>query len=338
MGSRDTDAAQVIVEFLDRSGLIPPGQTPHFEPLGGGVSSDIWLVRAGQAAFCVKKALPRLRVAADWQAPVERNATEVAWMKAVAAFMPEAVPEVLAADAHIAAFAMEYLPPGSHEQWKHQLLSGVVAPETAVLVGKRLARMHSVFATSATAARTFATDATFHSLRIEPYLLATARAHPDLAPILEDLADVTARTKISVVHGDVSPKNILVGPEGPVFLDAECAWFGDPAFDLAFCLNHLLLKTLCVPSVKADLLSAFDALSRAYLDRVDWEPAEALERRAARLLPGLLLARIDGKSPVEYLDDEVSKQTVRGAARALLTDLPGRLEDVQRVWNQASKK
>lgn len=320
-----------IVDFIDRSGLVPRGETPRFEPLAGGVSSDIWIVRAGRTTFCVKRALPRLRVAAEWNAPIERNATEVAWMTAVTGFMREAVPEVLAADAQLGVFAMEYFPPRSYELWKAQLHRGVVAPGTAALVGTRLACIHAAFAKSQTAASEFATDGAFHSLRIEPYLLATARAHPDVAAILEDLADVTARTKVSVVHGDVSPKNILLGPAGPVFIDAECAWFGDPAFDLAFCLNHLLLKTLWVPSVGTELLTAFEALSRAYLDGVDWEPAQSLERRAARLLPGLLLARIDGKSPVEYLD-EVSREIVRRRARALLMDLPGRLEDVQRVW------
>src|SRR5882672_12280294 len=231
MNARETDADQIIVEFLDRSGLVPRGQPAHFERLAGGVSSDIWIVRTGSTTFCVKRALPRLRVAADWQAPIARSATEVAWMTAVAGFMPDAFPCVLAADAELGAFAMEYFPPASHEQWKRELQRGVVDPEIPAVVGQRLARAHSVFAKSETAARTFATDATFHALRIEPYLLATARAHPDVAPILEGLAAVTARTKISVVHGDVSPKNILLGPRGPVFLDAECAWFGDPALD-----------------------------------------------------------------------------------------------------------
>jgi Ser/Thr protein kinase RdoA (MazF antagonist) len=104
--------------------------------------------------------------------------------------------------------------------------------------------------------REFATDAIFHAIRLEPYLLATARAHPDRAAALEKLAKTTARTKLTLVHGDVSPKNILIGPQGPVFIDAECAWFGDPAFDLAFCLNHLLLKCLWVPSAANPLCSS----------------------------------------------------------------------------------
>ena len=169
-----------IVGSFSRAGLIPQGQVPICERLVGGVSSDIWLVRVGGMSFCVKQALSRLRVAADWQAPVERNAREVAWMRAVAGFMPEAVPAVLAADAGLGVFAMQYLPPDTYEVWKSRLRQGLVSTATATQVGERLARVHATFAKSATAPDEFDTDAIFHSLRIEPYLLATARAHPDL--------------------------------------------------------------------------------------------------------------------------------------------------------------
>ena len=118
---------------------------------------------------------------------------------------------------------------------------------------------------------------------------------------------------MALVHGDVSPKNILVGPDGPVFLDAECAWYGDPAFDLAFCLNHLLLKCVWVPSAKEKLLQCFSVLSSSYLQRFS---SGNLEERTASLLPALLLARVDGKSPVEYLD-EAQRSFVRERARSL---------------------
>ena len=228
---------------------------------------------------------------------------------------------------------MEYLPPDRYEPWKAQLARGCVIPETASTVGRQLASIHAAFARSGTAAVDFDTDASFHDLRIEPYLLATARAHPDLAPVLEALAERTAQTKLTVVHGDVSPKNILLGARGPVFLDAECAWFGDPAFDLAFCLNHLLLKTLWVPSVARELLESFDAMAGAYLAGVDWEPAAALEQRAAHLLPALFLARVDGKSPVEYLTDHRSKDAVRRFARSMLAHPLDTLGGVRRAWS-----
>jgi Ser/Thr protein kinase RdoA (MazF antagonist) len=145
---------------------------------------------------------------------------------------------------------------------------------------------------------------------------------------------VTAATKAALVHGDVSPKNILVGPKGPVFLDAECAWYGDPAFDLAFCLNHLLLKCLAVPAATAGFLGCFDALAETYLGGITWEPAAALEARAAHLLPGLLLGRVDGKSPVEYLTQEADKECVRAVARRLLDRPALRLGAVRAAWRQ----
>ena len=122
-----------------------------------------------------------------------------------------------------------------------------------------------------------------------------------------------------LVHGDVSPKNILSRRRRePVLLDAECAWWGDPAFDLAFCLNHLLLKCLWTPRACDAFLQCFDALARGLPASVDWEPRERLERRAAALLPGLLLARVDGKSPVEYITDDAQREAVRRVASALL--------------------
>jgi len=131
----------------------------------------------------------------------------------------------------------------------------------------------------------------------------------------------------------VSPKNILVGTDGPVFLDAECAWYGDPAFDLAFCLNHMFLKCIWVPHARSGFLQCFDSLSRAYLSGIS--DAKAVEERAATLLPGLLLGRIDGKSPVEYLD-EAQRLLVRTAARRLLQEPRGTLQELKFAWQKYS--
>ena len=151
---------------------------------------------------------------------------------------------------------------------------------------------------------------------------------------MQSLIETTQHNKYALVHGDVSPKNILCGPNGPVFLDAECAWWGDPAFDLAFCLNHLMLKCLWIPAVRDALLESFQAMAAAYLPLVAWEPVAALEARAAHLLPALFLARVDGKSPVEYITKGEQRETVRRVARRLLADPPDRLADVARAWKK----
>jgi len=200
-------------------------------------------------------------------------------------------------------------------------------------VGRTLGRLHAVSAGDDAVAREFATDENFEALRIDPYLRATAYAHPDLAEPIGELARRTAETRLALVHGDVSPKNILVGPAGPVLLDAECAWYGDPAFDLSFALNHLLLKCLVVPGGRAALRDCADRLAGAYLDEVAWEPVADLEYRVASLLPALLLARVDGKSPVEYLTAPADREFVRRIARALLAAPPPTIAGVLDHWH-----
>jgi len=313
-----------VLSLLRKGGLIAGNENPSFTPLSGGVSSEIW--RVGN--ICVKRALPRLRVAQVWEAPVERNRYERMWLEAAGAAVPGAAPRVLAADDAAGLFAMQYL---DLPLWKAHLRDGNADPAFAGQVGAALAAVHQATAGRADVAARFATDAIFHAIRLEPYLVATGKAHPDLQEQINSLVKITAKTRVCLVHGDVSPKNILVGPQGPVFLDAECAWYGDPAFDLAFCLNHLLLKCLWVPDSCNDFLRCFDSLSSAYLKVISFEGVEA---RTAALLPALLLARVDGKSPVEYLTPE-GKQWVRVKARELLP-VARSLDQIRRAWQKSS--
>jgi aminoglycoside phosphotransferase (APT) family kinase protein len=322
---------------LARMGLIAPGETPPLTPLAGGVSSDIYKVDLPSGPVCVKRALAKLKVAADWQAPVERNRFEVEWMRVAAGIVPDAVPSILGEDVEGSAFAMAWLDPARHPVWKTQLRDGTVEPATAAAVGRVIAAIHNATARNADIVKRFASDAIFHSIRLEPYLLATAERQPDCAGALHKLVTVTASTRLALVHGDVSPKNILVGPHGPVLLDAECAWYGDPAFDLAFCLNHMLLKCAWHPQWTVSYLECFDSLATTYLDAVQWEPRADIEARIARLLPGLLLARIDGKSPVEYLLDDTdenrrSQNAIRFVGRKFLLQPTTKLAEISIAW------
>jgi 5-methylthioribose kinase len=302
------------------------------QALTGGVSSDIWRVDTAAGPICAKRALPKLRVAADWQAPIVRNRYEARWMQVATEAVPGAAPRVLGQHPRLGVLAMDYLP--RHALWKQQLRDGDAQRDTAGAVGRVLARIHAHAAARPALAADFDSQTIFFDIRLEPYLLATAERHADLAPQLQALVRDTQAQARTLVHGDVSPKNILVDGHAPVFLDAECAVWGDPAFDLAFCLNHLLLKCLWTPAAADAFRASFDVLAAAYLQGVDWEPADALQRRAARLLPGLLLARVDGKSPVEYLTLDTQRQVVRGVARALLQQPVQRLGEVARAWQE----
>ena len=319
----------LIADFLQRSGL---GAPLRMEPLAGGVSSDIWRVELPGKKVCVKRALPRLRVAQVWEAPIERNRYERQWMQAAVQAMHGSAPRVLAWDDAAGLFAMEYL---DHPVWKNLLREGRADAAFAAKVGTSLAAIHRATAGKTEVAAAFPTDAIFYAIRLEPYLVATAARHADVAETLQRLAQRTAATKRCLVHGDVSPKNILVAGHGPVFLDAECAWYGDPAFDLAFCLNHMFLKCVWVPGARERFLECFDALSSAYLRGVAWEPPSEVESRAATLLPGLLLGRVDGKSPVEYLDP-AGQELVRRAARHLLARGERTLLGLRNAWQESS--
>ena len=325
---------EVPAEFaqaLRELGLAGAGEIVG-TPLTGGVSSDIWLIQAAQGHVCAKRALAKLRVAADWRAPIERNRYEARWMRVACAAHEGCAPRVLGQHPALGVLVMDYLPPAAFALWKQRLRDGHADVETAQEVGRVLGKIHAYSARRPELAAEFDTERIFLDIRLEPYLLATARRHPDLAARLEHLVDVTRSQRVALVHGDVSPKNILIGASGPVFLDAECAWWGDPAFDIAFCLNHLLLKCLWTPAATPAFLASFDALAEAYLRAVDWEPSGALEQRAAALLPGLFLARVDGKSPVEYVTEERQREQVRRVARELLAHPVGSLRSVRARW------
>ncbi len=317
-----------IAVLLRKAGLVGADEQARFVPLAGGVASDIWRVEVGARSFAVKRALPKLRVAADWRAPVSRNAAEAEWLRIAARIAPGCVPKILYHDPASGLFAMDYLPPDRHPVWKAQLRDGEVDVDFARAVGSILAKIHGVTAGDADISRRFSHDETFHAIRLEPYLETTATRHPDLAEQLFGLSRRTLANHIALVHGDISPKNILVGPDGPIFLDAECAWYGDPAFDLAFCLNHLLLKCIWNPGASQRFLAAFDALAGGYAGASSCEISE----RAAQLLPALLLARIDGKSPVEYITNDLDRDLVRSIAIPLVANPPEQLCDIRAAW------
>ncbi|HEY2034611.1 MAG TPA: aminoglycoside phosphotransferase family protein [Rhizomicrobium sp.] len=309
---------ETIAASLRRMDLLAEGEAFAADVLAGGVSCDVWHVKTADGReVVVKRALPRLRVEDEWKAPAERASTEADWFRFVAEFDPRLVPEVLGEDRPHHIFAMEYLPPESHKLWKAELAAGRADATFAARVGETLAHIHAASANREDVMHDFAHDTQFYALRLEPYLLHTAKKHPDLAPRIRALVDGLAKARIALMQGDISPKNILIGPDGPVFLDAETACYGDPAFDLAFCLNHLLLKCVWHKKFQNAYLECFQALADSYLENVTWEEPNDIEERASALLPALLLARIAGKSPVEYLTAGKDKTAVRDAAKTL---------------------
>jgi tRNA A-37 threonylcarbamoyl transferase component Bud32 len=317
IGVRDDEDERSMSAALVRLGLAGPDDHAGLVPLTGGVSSDIRLARTTGGPVVLKRALERLKVAADWHAPQSRVASEAAWLEYAGSVVPGSCPRVIAFDPATYTMALEYLDPATHRNWKAELLDGRVDPIFAAALGRDLGRIQAASAAEPGLAARFDNGELFEALRIEPYLVRTADAVPEGRTALEAIAADLRATRIALVHGDVSPKNVLVG-ERPVLLDAECATWSDPAFDAAFLLTHLVLKRIHDPAHAADLHAAATSFRTAYLASVDWEDADVVAARIDRLIPALLLARVAGASPVEYLD-EAERTTVRTLALDALT-------------------
>ena len=324
------DSWEVLLpRMFEASGILIAGPLT-IEPLTGGVSSDIVRIRlADGREFCAKRALRQLKVKTVWEAPLERNHYEIAWLRCAGAIVPGAAPRVIGEDAEHGIALLEYLPPADYLLWKAELLAGRADDRVPAAVAVALGRIHAATLEDQAVAAAFPTDHLIDALRLDPYLRFTASRHPDLAPQILAVLEATARHKLALVHGDVSPKNILIAKADghPVLLDAECAWYGDPAFDAAFCLNHLVLKSVHLPQLGPQLLRQAAGFAATWLSHFPERHRRALEARTAALLPCLMLARVDGKSPVEYLVAE-GQQRVRDIAMPLIRQPPGEIAEI----------
>ena len=308
--------------LLDELGLLPPDAHLSVNPLSGGVASDIARVAVNDQLYCVKFALPKLRVAADWFAPVERNFAEYSWLRTAASIAPENAVHLYGHSGQAHGFVMEFLTGKDTYLLKTEMLAGRGQESEAAAIGGLLGRIHASSTVPRFDASPFANQTDFHAIRIEPYLIHTATKHTDLAPMIHDMADALFTADNVLIHGDVSPKNIMFRGTHPFMLDAECATMGDACFDLAFCMNHFILKAVHVPSRRIDYLAFCNVFWQAYAPQITWEDTTALEARMCRLLPMLMLARVDGKSPVEYLNDTDRNRVVSMSAPLIRNPIP----------------
>jgi len=298
---------------------LEPGPDATAERLGGGVSNRVVRV-SGERSFVLKQPLPNLAVEDDWPADVSRVHNEAAAARAYADVVATAglddvrVPAVLdenRAD-HVVVFDCA---PDDTAMWKDQLLAGRVDPAVARSLGRLLGTAHRHTAGDGALRATFADETPFDQLRVDPYHRTVAERHPELADAIHEEADRVTGVDRTLVHGDFSPKNVLVG-EALWLLDFEVAHWGDPAFDTAFVLNHLHIKAVHLPERREALLDAVDAFWDAYGSASGWD----VERTTVRELAVLMLARVDGKSPVGYTDGETEETLRTVASRALRED------------------
>jgi len=324
-----------LITYLVHKGLIK-AHGVQITSLTGGVSCQILLIDDGEHRLVLKRALEKLNVKEDWFADVKRNVIEQKYLIYVAGFMPEAVPAILYSDETHNFFCMEMLENGL-QNWKTLLLNKQFNLAYAEKAGKVLAEIHLKSINNSKLGEEFDTLDSFSELRIEPYLLATAEKNELLASFFIAEAKRLSETKFCLVHGDYSPKNILVNEERLVILDCEVAWYGDPVFDIAFLLNHFVLKALYLKEGASKLMQMAELVWESYITIINKKVDSRFENRVIHLLPMLMLARVDGKSPVEYLSTE-NQNVVREFVIKELPNSSKTFKEFKENWLQTVNK
>ena len=321
-----------VKDYLAGQGLWPSGLPMSVRELGGGVSNTVLLVEGRgpdgeERRWVVKQSLEKLRVKDDWRSERSRIFREAEAIQALGPVLgPETVPQIVHVGHDDYLFVMTAAPAGS-ATWKEALLEGQVNLDVARQAGKLLGLMITASHHNPSFRTAFADRTVFDQLRIDPYYRTTAARHPDAGPVIQKLIDDSWQIRSALVHGDFSPKNMLVTDTHVFLIDFEVVHWGDPAFDSGFLLNHLFLKAFHQPQFAGPY---FLAAREFWLELVRGAAGAALadfERMTLRHLGALMLARIDGKSPVEYIHDEPTKEHARRFSKWLMLEGIHSLED-----------
>ncbi len=292
--------ADTVGAYLCQQGLIADVTPVHARALGGGVSNVVLAVDTGEGQLVVKQSLEQLRVREQWTAPRDRVITESEGLQLARGLTPDAVPAVLRTDAERCVIVIEQAPAGWTD-WKSQLLTqrpGFSDLTTSARLGELLGTWQSATVTGL--GPRFADPSAFEALRVDPYYRAAARRRPEYATALGWYAEQLTSRRRCLSHGDFSPKNVLVGDSGLWVIDFEVAHLGDPAFDLAFLLSHLLLKSLHQPGWSDRYAACAESFTDSYSHAANPALAPGWDYVAGHV-GCLLLARVHGKSPAEYL-------------------------------------
>jgi tRNA A-37 threonylcarbamoyl transferase component Bud32 len=326
----DIEQHHDLLAYLRTAGHIEPRETPRITTLPGGVSSRTVLVeRPGGRDWVIKQSLAKLRVEVDWYSDpvrIHREALGIRWLRQLAP--AGCVPELVFEDAEQHLLAMESVPQ-PHSNWKSMLLRGDIALDHARQFGEMLGIIHRRASQRQQEIATAFDDRTFfESLRVEPYYIYTASQVPASAAFIAQLVECVRSRRLTLVHGDYSPKNILVHEGRLILLDHEVVHFGDPAFDLGFSLTHFLSKAHHLASHRAEFAKAASTYWEAYtraLGGCGW--AGDLEAHAVLNTLGCLLGRVAGRSRLEYLSS-FERDRQRNVVLSLMHDLPSSVTDL----------
>ena len=314
MFAMDIEKPEELRAYLISKNLLQPLEPLNMKVLPGGVSNKTVLIeRKDDQALVLKQALEKLRVKVDWFSNPERIHREAAGMRALHTYVPENATKFIFEDDDEHVLAMEAVA-RPHENWKTMLLAGEVQASYVKQFATLLATIHKrSFLEKETVAELFVDRSYFEALRLEPYYLYTATRVPEANVFLNNLVTATRNRLLTLVHGDYSPKNILVHNDKLILLDHEVIHFGDPAFDIGFALTHLLSKAHHLEEYRTRFAEAAIGFWNDYWSGVQaLDFAKDLENYAIKHLLACLLARVAGRSPLEYLtiEEQLRQKTV----------------------------
>lgn len=319
-----------VESYLRSVGVLAPDAIVlSAEPLGGGVSADVIAVETTSGSWVVKRALARLRVAGTWTATQRRAITEARAMQVAAELLPGVVPALMFVDPAEFIIVQERAP-RSLADWRAELLAGPSPrdSDTARALGEALARLHNGTAGRPGLAGDFGDLTALTELRIDPFYRTAAAALPAAAARLDELAAQLLEQRC-LVHGDFSPKNILADGAQVRVLDWEVAHLGNPVFDVALLLAHLVCKAVHRPAIAGSYAMCGREFHASYSRSVD-ATLRTDDRGLAAQVAALVLARTDGKSPAAYLTEDQAA-AARHHALNWLSDPTVRTAD---IWRQ----
>ena len=290
----------------------------NVEPLKGGVSCEIYKVDTTTNSYCIKKALKKLRVEKDWYADPIRSYYEYLWLKKTKKILPSSIPEVISYNRMKNYLIIEYLNMSRYSNLKEDLLKGKVDLDNLNKIAKKLLYIHKNLKSNYNKKIFQTHNFNFIKLRINPYLLELNKTYPELKKYINETVNLLRNNQHTVIHADFTPKNILVSKNKQIILDAETANYGDPSFDIVSLINHLIIKLLFVNKNKKNFVLALKKIFNTYHSNVTWEEKQDIIKRSLTLLPLMMLARVDGKSPVEYIKNNNEKNKLRRIALDLI--------------------
>lgn len=286
-----------VVDYLLRQHLFDAEAEVVVEQLTGGVSNTVLAITTTKADLVLKQALPVLKVAQHWEADQRRAVVEANALKLYHSITPNQVPELVFLDPAEFVLIMQRVPRGS-AVWRAELLAGIAEVEVAEILGNTLAQWHLFGEANLEKIQIFREDQLFEQLRIDPFYRFVAAKNPSIQQRIYALIDELEQERTTLVHGDFSPKNIMVSPQKLVYvLDYEVTHLGNPVFDLAFLLGHLVCKYFWAPNEQQDAIAL---LAKGFID--SYSAKRELPKSLAHHTALIALARVEGKSPVDYLD------------------------------------